>query len=217
MLAFAFFALSVLTTQFGSDRGGGAAKPDTQQVVLEDFHGARCEVHGNPLYKGDAPLICGRFRAPDEKAVALEEAAERFFPHAKVTVYGGCIEKKAKVAQALFCPNCRMRREEWLKNPTHVAKPRPLEEAYKDIKIGMTEEELFAMMAPYKRLYTEHGQWQSWEDGHTGISVTLWPKGDFLSRHPDGWGPFYVRGSQSSERCMTSQKGSGSRKRSPLG
>jgi hypothetical protein len=133
-----------------------------------------CEVHGDLLVKGVAAVEYGLFKAVDARGLALEEAAERFFPHVKVKVYGGCVGQKAKVEQVCYCPSCRLRLDQWLKAPTYVTRPRPLKEAFNDIRIGTEEKELFALMAPYRRLYSEHGQWQKWAEGHTIVFVTIW-------------------------------------------
>jgi hypothetical protein len=176
--------------------GSEAPKTVKQDTYSEVCPGERCEVHGNSLAKGVAPVYYGLFKATDEKGLALEEAAERFFPHAKFKVFGGCAEKKAREARVSYCPWCRWSLEKWLKAPTYVARPRPIEQSYKDIRIGMEEEELMKLMGPYKRLYSEHGQWPKWADGHIIVSITIWPDGDVLSKLPSDWGPFKVQGKE---------------------
>ena len=56
-----------------------------------------------------------------------------------------------------------------------VTPPRSLRQAFQRIQIGMTDDELFALMAPYKRKPTRHYQWQRWTDGQATVSVTIWP------------------------------------------
>jgi hypothetical protein len=60
--------------------------------------------------------------------------------------------------------------------PRHATRPRPIEAAFADIRLGMTEEELVALMAPYEEVNTEHFQWRNWTDGHTIVLFTVWPK-----------------------------------------
>jgi hypothetical protein len=59
------------------------------------------------------------------------------------------------------------------------------------IREGMTAKELFALMAPFRKVCTEHFQWPLWTDGHTDVAVTIWPDGgDPIV----GWtGPWRVR------------------------
>jgi hypothetical protein len=52
-------------------------------------------------------------------------------------------------------------------------KPSSLDGAFWHIRRGMTDEELFALMAPFERHFTEHDQWQSWTDGGLVVHVTL--------------------------------------------
>jgi hypothetical protein len=54
--------------------------------------------------------------------------------------------------------------------------PQPIEAAFAEVRIGMREEELVALMAPYHELDTEHLQWRYWIEGRTVVFVTVWPK-----------------------------------------
>jgi hypothetical protein len=56
-----------------------------------------------------------------------------------------------------------------------VARPPSIEEAFAQIRIGMVDMELFRLMAPYKRRFTGHYQWQVWTDGRADVVVTIWP------------------------------------------
>jgi hypothetical protein len=199
MKVFTLIFLSFLASLIGSATGQGSDKPGKadEGTYLEECPGERCEVHGNSLYKGVAPIEYGLFKAADEKTAALEEAAKRLFPHANVKVFGGCVEKKATEARVCFCPWCRWAREKWLKAPTGVKVDFPIEAAYDKIQIGMKEEDLFALMAPYNHLHTEHHQWQRWAEGHTVVYVTIWPKGGPLAREPAAWAQSQVK-----SKCM---------------
>ncbi len=194
MKVFTFILLLFLASLIGSGAGQGSDKSGKadEGTYLEECPGERCEVHGNSLYRGVAPIEYGLFKAADEKTATLEEAAERLFPHAKVKVICGCVEKKATQARVCFCPWCRISRERWLKEPTGVKVEFPIEVAYGKIQTGMKEEDLFALMAPYKNLYTKHHQWQRWAEGHTVVYVTIWPEGGLLAREPAAWGPSQV-------------------------
>ena len=79
-------------------------------------------------------------------------------------------------------------------------RPRPIELAFADIRIGMTEEELVELMAPYYENYTEHSQWRHWSDGRINVFVTVWPKG-FRPIGPPPEGPDLVL-----EKKMTAQE-----------
>jgi hypothetical protein len=46
--------------------------------------------------------------------------------------------------------------------------------AFAQIRMGMGEEELFRLMAPYKKRFSEHAQWPAWTDGEFVVSVTVW-------------------------------------------
>jgi uncharacterized protein (TIGR03067 family) len=59
----------------------------------------------------------------------------------------------------------------------------PIEAAFEKIQIGMLEEELFALMAPYEQWHTGHHQWPMWAEGHTEVYVTIWPED---GRFPEG-------------------------------
>jgi hypothetical protein len=56
-------------------------------------------------------------------------------------------------------------------------RPQPIEAAFAEIRLRMTEQELVALMAPYEEVNTGHFQWRHWTDGRTMILVTVWPKG----------------------------------------
>jgi hypothetical protein len=58
--------------------------------------------------------------------------------------------------------------------PTEEIQDEPIEAAYAKIHMGMTHEELHGLMAPYKQIYTGHGQWPRWTDGKTTVYVTIW-------------------------------------------
>jgi hypothetical protein len=47
--------------------------------------------------------------------------------------------------------------------------------SYRAIRMGMTENELHALMAPYRNLRTGHGQWPAWTDGRTTVLLTVMP------------------------------------------
>jgi hypothetical protein len=66
--------------------------------------------------------------------------------------------------------------------PTEPTASTPSDEtAFEKIKIGMSEEELFALMAPFEELYSGHLQWPMWGEGNTTVYVTIWP-----DRFPEG-------------------------------
>jgi hypothetical protein len=65
----------------------------------------------------------------------------------------------------------------------------PIQVAFEKIRIGMTEEELDALMASYQEDKTEHGQWRYWREGGYVVFVTVWPK-NFLPIRPPGSGQF---------------------------
>jgi hypothetical protein len=54
-----------------------------------------------------------------------------------------------------------------------VIRLEPIEVAFSKIRMGMSEKELFRLMAPFKRERTEHRQWQTWTDGESAVSVTI--------------------------------------------
>src|SRR5260370_41293855 len=109
MQVFPFLLLLFIAWLIGSGAGKGSdqsGKAD-EGTYLEECPGERCEVHGNSLYRGVAPIEYGLFKAADEKTATLEEAAERLFPHAKVKGFGGFVEKKATQGRGRFFPWCR--------------------------------------------------------------------------------------------------------------
>jgi hypothetical protein len=72
-------------------------------------------------------------------------------------------------------------------------RPEPIEAAFAKIRIGMKEEELVALMAPYQEVDTGHLQWRYWSEGGTVVSVTVWdlhPIGVPGSHPIDG--PYFV-------------------------
>jgi hypothetical protein len=72
-----------------------------------------------------------------------------------------------------------------------VARTPSIEEAFAQIRMGMVDKELFRLMAPYKRRFTGHYQWQVWTDGRADVVVTIWP--DEAPGKIFGEGPFRVR------------------------
>ena len=46
--------------------------------------------------------------------------------------------------------------------PAKKPVPRPIQAAFAKIYLGMPEEELFQVMAPFKKVQTGHGQWPCW-------------------------------------------------------
>jgi hypothetical protein len=76
-------------------------------------------------------------------------------------------------------------------------RPQPIEAAFAEIRIGMTEEELVVLMAPYQEVNTGHFQWRHWTDGRIIVLATVWdsqPIGPPGSQPPDG--PFVVQNKQ---------------------
>jgi len=72
-------------------------------------------------------------------------------------------------------------------------RPQPIEAAFAQIRIGMREEELATLMAPYQEGDTGHLQWRYWEEGATVVSVGVWdlhPIGVPGSQPIDG--PYFV-------------------------
>src|SRR5262245_36308411 len=68
--------------------------------------------------------------------------------------------------------------------PMRATQPRPIEAAFEQIRMGMSDEELFAIMAPYEEEFTGHSQWRRWTDGRMVVSVTIWPDGGIPGRGP---------------------------------
>jgi len=68
--------------------------------------------------------------------------------------------------------------------PTKGVRPQPIEAAYGQIRDGMTDKELFALMAPYNKEFTGHYQWQRWTDGQIAIGVYIWPNGGIFTDEP---------------------------------
>jgi hypothetical protein len=58
--------------------------------------------------------------------------------------------------------------------PAQVTWEQPIEVAYVQIRMGMSEQELSRLMAPYKKVFTGHAQWPCWTDGRTTVYVTVW-------------------------------------------
>ena len=61
----------------------------------------------------------------------------------------------------------------------------PIQVAFERIRMGMTEEELNALMASYHEDETEHMQWRYWRERGYVVFVTVWPK-DFFPIRPPG-------------------------------
>jgi hypothetical protein len=59
--------------------------------------------------------------------------------------------------------------------PRPAPAPLPIEVAFGKIRKGMSPEDLFALMAPYKKQHSGHYQWQSWREGKNVVTVTIWP------------------------------------------
>src|SRR5262249_40863025 len=72
-----------------------------------------------------------------------------------------------------------------LRHPKERA-PRPIEVAFERIRLGMTENELLMLMAPFQKVYTGHGQWPCWTDGEFVVTVTIWAGGGALGIFPEG-------------------------------
>jgi hypothetical protein len=51
--------------------------------------------------------------------------------------------------------------------------PLTIETAFAKIRPGMTQEELFTFMAPYRKVHTGHGQWPCWTDGRFEVRLSL--------------------------------------------
>jgi hypothetical protein len=69
------------------------------------------------------------------------------------------------------------------------AKSTPLEAAYARIRIGMTERELVALMAPFQRsIFSRYAGWHGWTDGRREVVVTILP-----DEFPNGDGPLRVQ------------------------
>jgi hypothetical protein len=73
-------------------------------------------------------------------------------------------------------------------NSRQAIRPQPIEAAFSQIRIGMTEQELVALMVPYREVKTGHSQWRYWTNGRTAILVTVWPK-DYRPIGPPGQEP----------------------------
>ena len=79
----------------------------------------------------------------------------------------------------------------------------PIEAAYAEIRIGMTEEELVALMAPYQEVNTGHLQWRYWVEGPTVVFVTVLdgrPIGPPGSQPTDG--PYLVQGKEMRKEAL---------------
>jgi hypothetical protein len=61
----------------------------------------------------------------------------------------------------LFCGNSR------------ADGPPPIEVTCNLIQLGMSDEDLASLMAPYQQVCTGHHQWQTYTDGRTKIHITL--------------------------------------------
>lgn len=57
--------------------------------------------------------------------------------------------------------------------PVKKPSPRPIVAAFEKTRQGMTEEELFELMAPFQKVFTGHGQWPCWTDGQFRVNLTL--------------------------------------------
>jgi hypothetical protein len=57
--------------------------------------------------------------------------------------------------------------------PVKKLAPRPIEVAFERIRLGMSEEEVFQLMAPFQKVFTGHGQWPRWTDGQFRVDLTL--------------------------------------------
>jgi hypothetical protein len=68
-------------------------------------------------------------------------------------------------------------------------KSTPLEAAYARIRVGMTERELVALMAPFQRsILSRYAGVQGWTDGRREVVVTIRP-----DEFPNGDGPVRVQ------------------------
>ena len=81
----------------------------------------------------------------------------------------------------------------WLSSPptqpltrARKAMAQPIEVAFENIRVGMTERELFTLMAPFRKVFTGHGQWPCWTDGRFVVLVTIWAGGGPLGDIPEG-------------------------------
>jgi hypothetical protein len=69
MKAFILIILSFLACLIGSGTGQGSDKPGKadEGTYLEECPGEHCEVHGNSLYKGVAPIEYGLLQEPKQR------------------------------------------------------------------------------------------------------------------------------------------------------
>jgi hypothetical protein len=86
------------------------------RVWFDDNWGDRwteaCEVHGNALRRGSAPVVYGM----PALAPGYMEAQEVEFPHSNKVVYGGCIIEEGKSPareEVLYCQMCRNAERTW--------------------------------------------------------------------------------------------------------
>lgn len=74
----------------------GEANPLQMRSPRECPTARTCEVHGESLVEGEAPVIYGFQR----ESVERFEASKRFFPHASSSVSGGCLVSAGQQATA---------------------------------------------------------------------------------------------------------------------
>jgi hypothetical protein len=58
-------------------------------------------------------------------------------------------------------------------HPEGRQEPPSLEAAFGRIYVGMPQDELDKLMAPFERVNTGHGQWPIWTDGEWRVGLTL--------------------------------------------
>lgn len=70
-----------------------------------------CEVHQTKLQKDVVPIAYGLFMP----SLGCLEAKKPLFPHSSQIFKGGCVVKKQRYAEVLYCTECREAEEVWSK------------------------------------------------------------------------------------------------------
>jgi TonB family protein len=99
--------------------------PDSPRETISyvaNYSETHCRVHGTRLLHARVEIIYGLLDTPKK----YEEVEKKFFPNANSEVFGGCLVEKEtcdgvekqwnpKYAEVLYCPKCRLARQQWLK------------------------------------------------------------------------------------------------------